>query len=168
MAVLDREARAVQNPAFGALLLWRCCSGYHTAHKTASSMPLPLLFLVLPIVLHEETAGMLIATQQRSGLRKFVEKFHIAANSKTDLVLAISPRAQTLGLLTVSSLRIAIASNLLAIDIPAAGVFPLSKTQPALGIPASIRPLLAGAEKLGSWFAQLSLYEIEVLLETSV
>jgi len=168
MAVLNREARAVQNSAFGAMLLWRCCSGYHTAHKSASPMPIPLLFIVPPILRHEETANMLIGTQQRSGLRKFIEKFHIASTSKTDLVLAISPRARAMSPLTLSSLRIAIASNLLALDVSVAGVFPLSKTQPALGIPGSVRPLLAAAEKLGAWFAQISLYEIELLLETSI
>jgi hypothetical protein len=131
-------------------------------------MPIPLLFLVPPILMHEETADLLISTQQRSGLRKFVEKFHVAANSKTDLILAISPRAQVMRQVTLSSLRIAIVSNLLALDVAEAAVFPLSTTHPALGIPTSIRPLLAGAEKLGGWFGEISLYEVELLLEVSI
>ena len=167
MPVLNRETRAVQNPALGAMLLWRCCSGYHSASKSASPMPIPLLFLVLPILMHEETGQLLVSTRVQSGLKKCVEKFHIAANAKTDLILAIAPRARDMSQLTLSSLQIAIASNLVALDVAQAGTFPLSKTPPVLGIPGSVRPLLNGADKLGTWFAQVSLYEIGILLEVS-
>ncbi len=147
MAILNREVRAVQNPALGAMMLWRSCSGYHRESQTAAPIPLPLLFLVLPICLHRETAELLSSTQRQSGLRKFVEKFHVSANGKTDLVLAIAGRARTMRPVTLQA------------------VFPLSTVPPQFGIAHSVRPLLSSAEKLGAWFARLSLYEIQLLLQ---
>jgi Family of unknown function (DUF6521) len=128
-------------------------------------MPIPLLFLVLPIVLHKQTAELLSSTQERSGLRKFTEKFQTSAQSKTDLLLALGPRATIMRQLSQDSLQIALAKSLVALDIESAGVFPLSMTEPMAGVPVSVRPLLLGGEKLGKWFAQVSLYEAGLLLQ---
>src|SRR5207302_596806 len=110
-------------------------------------------------------SGLLAATQKGSGLRKFVEKFQLAAQSKTDLLLAIGPRAHTMRRLTAQSLGIAILSRLLVIDGPTAAAVAVSTTPAVAGIPPSLRPMLNAAEKLGSWFAELSLYEIALLLQ---
>jgi hypothetical protein len=126
------------------------------------------LFFVLPILFHEETADMLVSTQRASGLRKFAEKFQLAAQNKTDLLLAIAPRAKAMRRLTGHSLGIAVLSRLIIIDQNSGNVIALSRTPATAGIPASVRPLLAGAEKLGSWFAQVSLYETALLLQVMV
>jgi hypothetical protein len=128
---------------------------------------LPLLFLVLPILLHQETAELVTSTLRASGLRKFVEKFQLAAQSKTDLLLAIAPRALALRALTAEALGIAVLCRVLAFEDNAARAFSLSDTPPMAGIPHSIRPLLGGAEKLGAWFAESSLYEVALLLQVS-
>jgi hypothetical protein len=165
---LSRELRAVQNPALAAMLLWRCASGYSAGSGRAEPIPLPLLFLVLPILLHGETADLVIGTQKNSGLRKFAEKFQIASQSKTDLLLSIGPRAKAMRDLTSEGLGIAVLCHVLGFEENAARVYSLSDTQPVTGIPQSVRPLLSAAEKLGSWFAQLSLYESTILLQVSI
>jgi hypothetical protein len=165
---LNRELRAVQNPALAAMLLWRCASGYAAASGRAEPIPLPLLFLVLPILLHQATAELVSSTHKGSGLRKFVEKFQLAAQSKTDLLLTIGPRAQAMRTLTAEALGIAIICRVLAFEDNAARSFSLSDTPPIAGIPPSVRPLLNGAEKLGAWFAGSSLYEIALLLQVSL
>jgi hypothetical protein len=165
---LNREVRAVQNPALGAMLLWRCCVGYSTSHEQGRPASLPLLFLVLPMLLHKETAELVISTQRASGLRKFVEKFQLAAQNKTDLLIAIGPRAQVMRRLTADSLGIAVASNLVAVDEITARVIAVSETPATAGIPLSIRPLLGAADKLGAWFSQVSDYEAALLLQVSL
>lgn len=149
------------------MLLWRCASGYSAASNRSEPIPLPLLFLVLPILLHQETAELVTSTLRASGLRKFVEKFQLAAQSKTDLLLAIAPRALALRALTAEALGIAVLCRVLAFEDNAARAFSLSDTPPMAGIPHSIRPLLGGAEKLGAWFAESSLYEVALLLQVS-
>lgn len=165
---LSRELRTVQNPALAAMLLWRCASGYSATSDRAEPIPLPLLFFVLPILLHRETAELVIATQKSSGLRKFVEKFQLASQSKTDLLLSIGPRAKAMRNLTLEGLGIAVLCHVLAFEDNAARVYSLSDTPPITGIPQSIRTLLGSGEKLGSWFAQSSLYETAVLLQVSI
>src|SRR5262245_43605485 len=51
MSVLSQEVWQVQNPAVGAVLLWRFVVGYQQARDDASSCPLPLVFIVLPTLL---------------------------------------------------------------------------------------------------------------------
>ena len=84
MTTLNREVRAIQNPALGSVLIWRAASSYQTNHQTGSFMPLPLCFLVLPIAFHEETSALVSGTRTASGLRKLTEKFRSAEESKTD------------------------------------------------------------------------------------
>ena len=150
------------------MLLWRCTSGYSAANDRAEPIPLPLLFLVLPILLHQETAEILLSTQKSSGLRKFVEKFQLAAQSKTDLLLAIGPRAQAMRTLTSQALGIAVLSRVIAVEDGTGRAFSLSDTPARAGIAPSVRPLLGAAEKLGSWFAQVSLYETALLLQVTL
>jgi len=165
---LHRELRAVQNPALAAMLLWRCASTYSLSQERAEDIPLPLLYLVLPILLHRETADLVSGTLKNSGLRKFVEKFQLATYSKTDLLLSIGSRAVGMRDLTSQGIGIAVACRLLGFEESRARVYSLSDTPPVAGIPHSIRPLLGGAEKLGSWFAQSSLYETSLLLQVSI
>jgi hypothetical protein len=165
VSVLDREVRAVQNPALGAILLWRFAVGYQSGNVSSQTAPLPLVFVVLPVLLDADMSDVLEGT--RSGLRAFVAKFSEAQRSKTDVVLAIQNRASALRELTARSLRIALASGLVSIDANTAGIFPTSTTFPKVGIPESVRPLLRSSEKFGKWLGAMTLYEAGLTLKVS-
>ena len=165
MTILNRETQSIQNPALGAMLLWRFTSGYAQGSKVSSPTPLPLLFIVLPIILHEETAHFIGSTLQKSGLRAFVNKFSDSSVSKNDLVLTIHKRSLMMRNLSIDSLKLAIASKLIALDPSKGVVIPLSLTPPKTGIPESIKPLLKEAEKLGFWCSEVSLHEVSVILK---
>lgn len=66
---LTKEVRYVQNPALGAVLLWRFSVGFTESHTTSDSPVLPLSFLVLPILMHHETFDFLRSTQKQTGLQ---------------------------------------------------------------------------------------------------
>lgn len=51
------EERHLLNPSFCALMLWEAARGYQS--RAEAGIPIPLAFLVLPIVLHRETRGTL-------------------------------------------------------------------------------------------------------------
>ena len=165
MTILNQETRNIQNPALGAMLLWRFTTGYAKGCKASSPTPLPLLFIVLPIMLHQETAQFITSTQQRSGLRTFAAKFAEPKTSKNDLLLAIHERSIKMRNLSINSLRQAIASKLILIDSTEGVAIPISKTQPKAGIPQSVRSMIRGAEKLGSWCSELTLHEVSVILK---
>jgi hypothetical protein len=68
MAILSKEVRAIQNPALGSVLIWRAASSYQKNHPTGSFMPLPLSFLILPVLFHEETSALVAGTRTSSAI----------------------------------------------------------------------------------------------------
>ncbi len=148
MAILNREVGAIQNPSLGSVLIWRATSSYQKRHPTSDFMPLPLAFLVLPILYHEQTASLVTTTRAASGLHKLTEKFRSAEESKTDLLLAVGGRATAMRELSWESLGLALSSNILAVDTAKGTLLSLSETPLVSGVPLQIRPMLGNAE---SW-----------------
>lgn len=167
MTILNKEVLAIQNPALGSVLIWRAASSYQKNDQTGSFMPLPLAFLVLPILFHEETSVLVAGTRTASGLRKLTEKFRSAEESKTDLLLAVGGRATSMRKLTWESILLAVTSNVLSLDTEKGTVMSLSETPLVSGVPHSIRPMLSNAEKLGAWFSSLTLYEIGLQMQVN-
>lgn len=160
---LTSEVRNVQNPALGAGLVWRFACGYVESHPTHAPVPLPLLFIPLPLSLHEQTEEFVNSTQKLSGLRAFAAKFSKAENAKQDLLLAVHDRILVLRQLSLESIRMALATHLLYLDV--ASVIPLSRTQAVAGIPSDVKRLMRSAEKLGSWCGSLTMHEIATTLK---
>jgi hypothetical protein len=161
--VLAREVRAIQNPALGAVLLWRFALGYASTRANPESTPMPVLFLALPILLHAETLNVLAHTQAASGLRGFAAKFSDSKISESDVLLSLERRARSLRPLSLASLQVATTARLLFVDPARAEVVALSGTPPA-SAPAGVRPLLKGAEKLGKWCGEVTLFELASVL----
>ncbi|MCA2025491.1 DUF6521 family protein [Enterobacter sp. K16B] len=164
--MLAREAQNVQNPALGAAILWRFCCGYVESHRVSSPPPLPFLFLVLPIILHQETSDFVKRTYKSSGLRAFAAKFGDSSVSKQDLLFQIHDRSIRWRQLSLQSIELAVAGNLLRLQ-DEGNVIPLSKTK-ARGLPDEVKALIDLAEKLGSWFGELSVHEVVTTLKVKL
>lgn len=167
MPKLSQETEEIQNPGLGALALWRFAAGYARASGDYAPAPLPLLFLVLPLIYHEETYEVLAHTQEASGLRAFGGKFQDSKHKKTDVLLGLHDRCLRLRLLSLDALRLALAARLLALDTSRAAAFPLTQTTPKAGIPSSVQTMLKNAEKFGAWCAALSLHEVSLILKVA-
>ena len=161
--MLAREAQNVQNPALGAALVWRFCCGYVEAHRVSASPPLPLLFLVLPIVLHQATAEFVKRTYKTSGLRAFAAKFGDSSVSKQDLLLQIHERSIRWRKLSLQSIELAAAGSLISLQETGEAT-PLSRTK-ARGLSDEVKQLMDLAEKLGAWFGELTVHEITTTLK---
>jgi hypothetical protein len=164
---LAREVRYVQNPALGSVLLWRFAVGYCDAHTTSESPLLQLAYLVLPVVLNREMFEVLHSTRKNSGLNAFVEKFSRSDIGKSDVLLAVHTRAGQLRPLTTRSLQIAVRHRLIALSARDARLIPVTTTAPT-AVAASIRQLMEGAEKLGAWFSQMTVFEITSALRVAL
>ncbi len=160
--MLLNEVQAMQNPALGATLLWRFACGYSERGSTKGT-PLPLLFVVLPVVLHFRTVDQLIGTQLGSGLRKFEEKF----KERSDMLLLLQPRMLAMRKLSLRSLHIALASGLVTLVTDDATVWPRSYTKPS-EVPKALDGMMKSAEKLGNWCEQLTLFEISGTLRVEL
>lgn len=164
MLSLSRELRNVQNPALGAAVLWRFSCGYFSAHPTRASVPLPLAYIVLPLIFHEETRLVIKSTLTTSGLLAAMAKFGESSNPRQDLLLAIHTRTVRLRPLTTKALGIAIGTNLISVQQDAL-VVPLSLTPVSSVLAPEVRQMLRDAEKLGVWFSQLTVHEITTILK---
>jgi hypothetical protein len=164
VSALVRETTYVQNPALGAVLVWRFCEGYAQEHKTSEPPALQLVFLIIPILFHRDTFEELSGT--RAGIHAFADKFSRSDTSKSDILLGIQDRVSQFRDLTLESVQLAIHCRLVTI-IPSSGkLVSLSSVSPS-SLPGTIRPLVAGAEKLGKWFAGMTLFEIENILKVA-
>ena len=92
MTALGLESRLVQNPALGAVILWRFAHKYSEAHALRAATPFCLCALILPMVWHAETAEKIASTRETSGLRALADKFSDTRDSKLDTLLALHGR----------------------------------------------------------------------------
>lgn len=161
MDELNREIYLVQNPAIGAAILWRFVCGYYDADNKSRQVPLPLLFLVLPIIFREDLRDVIGSTNKSSGLQKVSEK--LFAGKRADLVCSLQNSAEQYRDTTLSAIKIAVRAKLISLSSKTALVMPIQvKTHK---MPKSSESLLKLAEKLGVWCSSLSLHEISTLLK---
>jgi hypothetical protein len=138
----------VQNPAFGAQLLWNFGRGYQT--ERIDHLPLmPSFFLVLPLILHAPTLSKIKSTLLSSGLAKLVGKI----GEERERLYAIHERALSMRELTLQSVSVGTTAGLLHIDYATAAVRANELKMPPH--PERLKHHIGGAEKLGRWFARL-------------
>lgn len=159
MTKLLSEVQAMQNPALGAALIWRFACGYAPQNEPHDGVPLPLAFVVLPVLLHERTREEVTSTRESSGARKFEEKFR----EKGDVLFALNERSMSLRGLSLRSVRHALASGLVTMIPERGAIWPRSYTKPQVDA-KSVAEMLAAADKLGGWCRSLSVYEISGIL----
>ncbi|HEN3653695.1 TPA: hypothetical protein U5E37_001614 [Yersinia enterocolitica] len=164
--MLAREVQNVQNPALGAAIVWRFCCGYVETNRISASPPLPLLFLVLPIILHQATSEFVKRTFKSSGLRAFAAKFGDSSVSKQDLLLQIQERAIRWRKLSLLSIELAVAGKLIKLE-ENGEVISLSQTK-VRGLSDEVRQLMDLAEKLGAWFGELTVHEVVTTLRVKL
>ena len=163
MNALGLESRLVQNPALGAVVLWRFARKYSDSHPVHAAAPLCLVALVLPMVWHTDTATNIASTQIASGLRAFADKFFDAQDSNLDALLAIHSRAARWRSKTTNALRIGFGSGLLRLN-ERGGLMPSDTVWQPAKHPSTVRIQTNVAEKLGAWFSALSLLEIAAIV----
>lgn len=152
------EVYLVQNPALGAILMWRFVEGYKRASN--GKLPsMPLLFLVLPVIFNESLRSVLDKTFLTSGMRLFVAKF----SQRQETLLAIQRRMLMLRHTSLSSLSIAIEGGLIALDHSNALVDFCAKPFPR-GTREGVRSLAKQADKLGAWCSSLTIQEVQTAL----
>jgi len=142
------EIEKVQNPAFGAFLLWEFGRKYQSTSTTVPSHML-LYFLILPICLHRPTLNVVNSTLAGSGLGKFCEKI----GKNREELLAIHERAFKLRSLTLDSIALGVRAGLFAVNYENGTVRSLEQKSPK--VPSYIRPHVKGVVKLATWFEAL-------------
>ncbi len=154
----------MQNSALGAVLLWRFAKSHIDADPQKRGAPLPLAFLVLPMIWQCDTAEIIAGTLTGSGLRKFAAKF-TEAGAVRDILLGIQPRAVRWRPKTQMALRMGFSAGLLGLESGRlvsrrAAHEPLSNR--------TIATMADAADKLGVWFARLTVHEVGLTLHVQL
>jgi hypothetical protein len=180
--MLSDAINDVQNPALCACILWKFVRGYDSASPQGKGSPLPLAFLVLPIILQPTSRGLLQSTQEASGLLAFAGKFryppaHLAkrmvdgveVRAGRDQWFILNERCKDLRSLTLRSLSMGVATGLLQLD-PKAGTLKASADtqEPSRIWSPEVREMLRNAEKLGKIFAENSINSVLQALGVSI
>lgn len=151
------ELDIVQNPAIGAYLIWQFTLGYQ--ENGAEAAPIPLAFLVLPMLLHRQTFDEVASTRKASGLPLFAAKF----DKEREILMGIHGRAVQLRPLSLQSIGVAATSKLVRVDYDTAqlrgySLELLDAAKPRL--PERLKGFAAAADKLGYWFSKLGLAQV--------
>ncbi|SFQ23835.1 three component ABC system middle component [Variovorax sp. 770b2] len=143
------ETALIQNPALGAFALWNFGISYQA--ERAERPSLPLAFIVLPLVLHQETRELIGSTLKASGLALFAEKL----GEQRENLLAVHNRALHLRTLTLNSIAVGASTRLLTINYETAKLRANSLEGRSLKpkLPERIKWIGAATEKLGHWFS---------------
>jgi len=152
------EVEIIHNPALGACLLWKMGAAFQ--QEGGADPSVVLQFLVLPILLHRSTLEIVNSTNKASGLVLFAAKL----GEHQDELLATHERALVLRELSFRSLTAAIRARLILIDYKTCLSRSVHMDKP-LTMPERTKPLIKGAERIGAWFARLSVNQIASILK---
>jgi Family of unknown function (DUF6521) len=154
------ELEVIQNPALGAFAIWKFGLGFQTDDGRPAAMP--LLFLVLPLLLHKQTVQVIESTRRASGLTLFAAKL----GEERENLLAVHERALILRKLTLQSLELGIRGGLLTLDYVAATVRAntLLAQSAKVTLPERLKSLPTSADKVGYWFSKAGINQIATTL----
>lgn len=155
MRKLD-EYDIMHNSTIGAIALWSFTLEFYNSTKRERGPNLPLLMLVLPMVLHKQTALSIYKRKMAGGLYRTL--------SEDKVILAgLQHRIQAMSDQTFKALNIAFASQLLYYNQSYAEVIPIELI-PIKTSNMEIKRITAAAKRLGHWFSDLDLLQINALL----
>ena len=98
--VRPRELRALFNPAFCSMLIRETLKAYQTEDRKKGGMPLPAVYLILPLLLHHATRSSLPRTT-RTSLTKWISEhpeIHIGLAGRVSGFFAITSEAMRFGI----------------------------------------------------------------------
>lgn len=162
MSKLNRELLNIQNPALGSYIIWNFVRGYY--ENASKPIPLPLIFIVLPMIYRSDISEILVSTQKKSGLRYFSDKFTTRNNLKNDVLVNIHTSALNMRELSLEAMLIGINSSLFTIYYERALLIPIMTTEHKEKYKSTDK-LGKAAEKLGLWCSELTLHEISSILK---
>ncbi|RWI15195.1 three component ABC system middle component [Mesorhizobium sp.] len=139
----------VQNPALGALLLWRFGKSYQE-ERIAEAAQLHSFFVILPLLYHAPTLELIRSTLLGSGLSQLAKKL----GEERELLISIQTRALKMRELTLASIGTGISSGMLHLTYETARLRSNDVKPPKE--PERLRHHISGADKLGRWFGRLS------------
>jgi hypothetical protein len=143
------EQRIAHNAAFGAEAIWISTFAAYEASARTSGITFPLVYLVLPLVLHRRTALALATKTQPGALFK-------AISEDREIPVGLQSRVESMARRTSDALALAFRSKLVALDTnEEKHLIPVRKTNPFTHHDQDSKIVLSAAKRIGQTFAEL-------------
>jgi len=146
-----------QNQAIGAHAIWEFCKSYQEYHEDKEP---PILLLALPLLAIVFNKRATEAIKNRNF--KEGSLFKTITENK-DIYSGLQDRMENSVDLTLKSIHIASASNLLIYNRDTTQLVVNSKLEPQKIVHADYKDIILASKRIGAWFAQLNLQEITTL-----
>jgi hypothetical protein len=154
---LSPELERLLNPAYCCSILSRYVHSY--AASSGSGLPYPLIFLCLPLVLHENTCRKINEYSLPHGLHSFVTK-------NPFILIELGRRIDGFLLVTQKTLLFGTTSGVLFVEPKHLAIS--SKDEFVRQVKATFKDKIPGphqaAHRLGNWFSQLTIAEVFLFL----
>jgi hypothetical protein len=138
------EVANLLNPAFCGEIIRRCIKGYQK--RTEQTFEYPLLYLILPIVLHRGTRDKINPRSKN--------KMHTWLQENQDVRIGYANRAKRLVPITREAVQFLICQNALEIDSGGGVIIPSYRRKNIEGHNyGEIADIFKKAEVVGKWFS---------------
>ena len=164
MSLFQKELANIKNPAYGSTLIYCLGRGYERSNDSRSSIPLPVVFLAVPLLLDREVISTI--KQTRLGIRAVADKLSTNAKAGPDLLLSMPSRVASYRDFTVSCILVLLRTKLASLVLQR-GTLTIHPND-SFENHANFPPETKEAEKLGGWLAQLSLFEISSVIKVAL
>jgi N-acetyl-beta-hexosaminidase len=152
------EQRVIQNTGLAAEAIWQAVHEAYEAKGRAEGVSLPMVFLVLPLTLHQRTATVLAAKTQPGALYK-------ALADDREITVGLQMRMQAMSERTFHALSIGFHTGLLQLDQDhQRQLIPGKKTQPVTHATDEVKTILNAAKRVGHAFAEMTLVQLSTHL----
>jgi hypothetical protein len=152
------EQRVIQNTGLAAEAIWQAVDEAYEGRGRSEGVPLPLVFLVLPLTFHKRSATVLASKTQPGALYK-------ALGDDRELTIGLQERMQALSDRTFQALSIGFQTGLLLLDQDhERQLVPGRKTPPVVHVTEEVKVILSAAKRVGHAFAEMSIVQLSTQL----
>jgi hypothetical protein len=164
VSLFRKELANIRNPAYGSLLIHSLAQGYREVTEKRSQISLPIIFLAFPLLLEPDVLAIIRGS--RLGLRALADKLSADPRTGTDLLLSMPDRVNASKEFALASILVLLRTKLAHIDLRDASLVVSNEPMPT-DDPGLTRDIKQAA-KLGGWLAELSIFEISIIMKVAL
>jgi Family of unknown function (DUF6521) len=153
------EQQVIQNTGLAAEAIWQTVHDAYEANDRTQGVPLPLVFLVLPLTFHQRTARILASKTQPGALYK-------ALADDREIIVGLQERMQAMSERTFHALSIAFHTGLLRLDQDhLRQLIPGRKTLPVAHVTDEVKIIMNAAKRVGHAISEMTVVQLSTHLQ---